>query len=60
MAQKRHRVDPVISKLRRAEVQLDKGKKAPEVCELIGIAEQTYYRWRYATGNGQGAQVAAE
>ena len=46
MAQKRHRMDPIISKLPRAEVEFGKAKKVPEVCNLIGIAEQTYYRWR--------------
>ena len=46
MAQKRHRVDPIISKLRRADVELGKGKKVPEFCKRIGIAEQTDYRWR--------------
>ena len=46
MAQKRHRVDQIISNLRRADVELGKGKKFSEVCKLIGIAEQTYYRWR--------------
>ena len=45
MAQKRHSVDQMISKLRRADVELGKAKKVPEVCKLIGIAEQTYYRW---------------
>ena len=44
MAQKRHNVDQIISKLRRADVELGKGKKVPEVCKLIEIAEQTYYR----------------
>jgi len=46
MSQKRHSVDQIISKLRRADVELGKGKKVPEVCKLMGIAEQTYYRWR--------------
>ena len=53
MAQKRHRVDQIISKLRRADVELGKGKKVPEVCKLIGIAEQTYYRWRLKVGGMQ-------
>ncbi len=44
MAQKRHNVDQIISKLRRADVELGKGKKVPEFCKLIEIAEQTYYR----------------
>ena len=53
MAQKRHRVDQIISKLRRADVELGKGKKVPEVCMLIRIAEQTYYRWRQKYGGRQ-------
>ena len=57
MAQKRHRVDQIISKLRRVDVELGKGKKVPEVCKLIGIAEQTYYRWRQKYG-GMDPQMA--
>ena len=53
MAQKRHRVDQIISKLRRADVELEKGKKVPEVCKLIEIKEQTYYRWRQKYGSMQ-------
>ena len=43
MKQKRHNVDEIIPKLRRADVELGKGKKVPEVCKLIEITEQTYY-----------------
>jgi putative transposase len=50
MAQKRHSVDQVISKLRKADVELGKGKKVPEVCKQIEITEQTYYRWRQKYG----------
>ena len=57
MAQKRHRVDQIISKLRRADVELGKGKKVPEVCKLIGIAEQTYYRWWQKYGGMQPEMV---
>ena len=39
MSQKRHSVDQIISKLRRADVELGKGRKVPEVCKLMGIAE---------------------
>ena len=53
MAQKRHRVAPIISELRRVDVELGKGKKASEVCKRIGIAEQTYYRWRRKVGRMQ-------
>ena len=53
MAQKRHSVDQIIYKLRRADVELGKGKKVPEVCKLIEIKEQTYYRWRQKYGSMQ-------
>ena len=59
MVQKRHRVDPIISKLHRVDVELGKGKKVPEVCKLIGIAEQTYYRWRQKVGGIQ-PEIAKE
>ena len=50
MSQKRHTVDQIIAKLRRADVELGKGRKVPEVCKLIEITEQTYYRWRQKYG----------
>jgi putative transposase len=53
MPQKRHSVAQIISKLRRADVELGKGKKVPEACKLIGISEQTYYRWRQKYGGMQ-------
>ena len=49
MAQKRHSVDQIISKLRRADVEFGKGKKVLEVCKLFGVTEQTYDRWRQNT-----------
>ena len=51
MQQKRHRVDPIISKFLRADMELSKGKKVPKVCKQIGIAEQTYLRWRQKVGS---------
>ena len=45
MAQKYHRVDSIISKLPRADVEFYKCKKLPEFYKRIGITEQTYYRW---------------
>ena len=53
MSQKRHSVDQIIAKLRKADVELGKGKKVPEVCKLIAITEQTYYRWRQKYGGMQ-------
>ena len=53
MKQKRHTVDQIISKLRRADVELGKGMKVPEVCKQLEITEQTYYRWRQKYGGMQ-------
>ena len=50
MSQKRHTVDQIVAKLRKADVELGKGKKVPEVCKLLEITEQTYYRWRQKYG----------
>ena len=50
MPQKRHSGDPIVAKLRKADVELGKGKKVPEVCKLLEITEQTYYRWRQKYG----------
>ena len=50
MPQKRYGGDQIIPMVRRADVELGKGKKVPEVCKLLGIAGQTYYRWRQKYG----------
>lgn len=53
MPRKRYTADQIIPMLRRADVELGKGKKVPEVCKLLGITEQTYYRWRQKYGSMQ-------
>ena len=53
MSQKRHSVDQIIAKLRRADVLLGKDTKVPEICKQLGIAEQTDYRWRQKVGGMQ-------
>ena len=53
MSQKRHSVDQIIAKLRRADVLLGKDTKVPEICKQLEIAEQTYYRWRQKYGSMQ-------
>jgi putative transposase len=46
----RHSVDQIIPMLRRADVELGQGKKVPEICRMLGIRRQTYYRWRQKYG----------
>lgn len=47
---KKHTPEEIISKLREAEVELAKGQTTGHVCRMIGITEQTYYRWRKEYG----------
>ena len=37
MPQKRHTVDQIVAKLRKADTERGKGKKVPEVCKLLEI-----------------------
>ncbi len=50
MPRKRHTPEQIIGKMREAEVGLASGQTVPEVCRTLGIAEQTYYRWRKEYG----------
>ncbi len=51
MARKRYSAEQIIGYLREAEVLLAKGNTIPQICKKIGIAEQTYYRWRKEYGS---------
>ncbi len=50
MGRKRHTAEQIIGKLRTAEIELAKGLSTAEVVRKLGIAEQTYYRWRKEYG----------
>jgi transposase-like protein len=51
MATKTHHTpEQIIHLLRQAEVELAGGRAVPQVCRKLGIAEQTYYRWRKEYG----------
>jgi transposase-like protein len=50
MARKRYTTEQIICKLREAEVELAKGQTTGPVCKKLGIADQTYYRWRKEYG----------
>lgn len=38
--------EQIIGKLREAEVKIAEGNPLPQVCEQIGVTEETYYSWR--------------
>ena len=50
MPKKRYNAEEIIHKLREADVLLSQGMNVGQVSKRIGIAEQTYYRWRKAYG----------
>ena len=50
MGSKKHTAEEIIGKLRQAEVALAQGIAVPDVCRRLGVAEQTYYRWRKEYG----------
>ncbi len=50
MKKTRHTTPQIIEKLRQADVALGKGQKVPDICRMLEIAEQTYYRWRQKYG----------
>ena len=47
---KRYSPEQIINMLREAEVLLSQGKSIGEVAKQLGVAEQTYYRWRREYG----------
>jgi transposase-like protein len=47
---KRYTPEQIIAKLREAEILLSQGKTVKEAAKHLGIAEQTYYRWRREYG----------
>jgi putative transposase len=43
---KRRTVEQIVRLLREADRDLAKGLTVADVCRKLGIAENTYYRWR--------------
>lgn len=58
MPRKRYASDEIIDKLREAEVLLSQGQTVQEAVRQLGIAEQTYYRWRKEYGGLDKSQAA--
>jgi len=50
MKRKRFSPEQIIAMLREAEVKISQGMAVGEVSRQLGIAEQTYYRWRKEYG----------
>ena len=50
MPRKNSITEPIVTKLRQAEVEQGRGLRTPQVCKKLGISEQTYYPWRKEYG----------
>jgi len=50
MARKRYTAEQIIGMLREVEILLGQGQTVAPAVKHIGIAEQTYYRWRQEYG----------
>jgi transposase len=54
---KRAKPEEIVAKLRQVEVLTAQGKSIAEAARLIGVSEQTYYRWRAEFGSMKTDQV---
>jgi putative transposase len=57
MKRTRHSPAQIIHKLRDADGMLAAGRTIGEVCQALGVSEQTFHRWRHQYG-GMKAQEA--
>ena len=57
MGRRRYTAEQIIGMLREAEVGVAEGKRVGEIVRELGIAEQTYYRWRREYGGMQVSQA---
>ena len=59
MANKRHKPEEIVTKLRQVEVLVGQGMARIDAIREIGVVEQTYYRWRKHYG-GMGRDQVKE
>ena len=57
MSRKRYKPEQIIRMLREADVKLSQNQKVGQICRDLGIAEQTYYRWRREFGGMKVSQA---
>jgi transposase-like protein len=46
MKRTRHTAEQIVGKLRAAEAGLAGGQTIGQVCQKLGVSEQTFYRWK--------------
>ena len=59
MANKRHKPEEIVTKLRQVEVLVGQGMARIDAIREIGVVKQTYYRWRKLYG-GMGRDQVKE
>ena len=47
---KKHTPEQIVRHLRDAEAALAAGRTVGQICQEIGVSEQTYYRWKNLYG----------
>jgi putative transposase len=57
MANKRHKPEEIVSKLRQVEVLVGQGMARIDAIREVRITEQTFYRWRKQYGGMGAAQL---
>ena len=57
MANKRHKPEEIVTKLRQVEVFVGQGMARIDAIRQISVVEQTYYRWRKQYGGMGTAQL---
>ena len=57
MANKRHKLEEIVTKLRQVEVLVGQGTARIDAIRQVRITEQTFYRWRKQYGGMGTAQL---
>jgi putative transposase len=57
MANKRHKPEEIVTKLRQVDVLVGQGMARIDAIRQVRIVEQTYYRWRKQYGGMGAAQL---
>ena len=57
MAQKRHKPEEIVAKLRQVDVLVSQGRSVAEAVRSIEVTQFTYYRWRKEFGGLKTEQV---
>ena len=57
MAQKKHKPEEIVAKLRQVDVLVSQGQSVADAIRSIGVTEVSYYRWRREFGGLKSDQV---